>query len=615
MRHKEEVYNKLNYGYSERRCHCIDHSRMIANYRQRVCVVALVTSVQHAAAFTTPHQRVSSSYINTQPSTNTNLYTASDDYLSSLGSSQTSSGSSANEEAVDPVVYNDFDDFDLLSSTTGSSAPPLDYNEQEGAQQQEILSASELSSSLEQATANNDDDSSIFEALQKRQEEIVESSRALLEQWTSGSAKTWGAFTINEGFFAAAQSIKNGNMEGIDDMDEEEIQFDWIRRIDIGTYPRVVCGSASGSIYVADVEAQCLLGVAKGVHSSNYNSQGDGTDHKLRYYLYGEFDGGGVLDVAMYGTNFVASAGREGGVKLFRYDNSDEYELQLMGEVTNLSRPLPGTTPAIITCLKFDSVGRLYMGGRDGLLRMVTFNHDDGNENDEMEMEVTVLSSAETQISPILSLDLCEELDMVAAAHANGNVCVYSISEHEEEEDASSSKVLGVWNPFYDTNNPTHARSVAFIAGHHSGGVSIIAGGGNGEMWIQEIDISSYNIGSNNNEQQSTTAMASSFFKENSMQQIKPNHQGPVISMATRPGGILVSCGHDGMLRVTQIEEQREPRPLYGLGGYKVWVGSICIDREGKRLLSDGRDDVCVVHDFGSDEEEGIEKRRSRGSY
>jgi len=389
---------------------------------------------------------------------------------------------------------------------------------------------------------------------------------------------------------ASPYSLESSNQES--DGINEELQFDWIRRVDIGQYPRVVCGSASGSIYIGDVEAQCLLSVAKHVHASNYNSDGDGTDHKLRYYLYGEYDGGGVLDVAMYGSNFIASCGREGGVKLFRFDN-DIGELNYVADVPSLKRPLPGVTPTVITCLKFDSVGRLYMGGNDGLLRMVSFDNDDGGE--DIEMNVKVISTAEQVISPILSLDICEDLDMVASAHANGNICIYINKDDDVEE---GSHLLGTWNPFADTNNPTHARSVAFMAGHHSGGLSIIAGGGNGEMWIQEIDPLSYSSSGNTE--------TISMFKENTLMQIKPSHQGPVISMATRPGGILVSAGHDGMLRITQI--QTTPRPLYGLGGYKVWIGSICIDREGKRLLSDGRDDVLVVHDFSDDEEYGLEE-------
>jgi hypothetical protein len=89
------------------------------------------------------------------------------------------------------------------------------------------------------------------------------------------------------------------------------------------------------------------------------------------------------------------------------------------------------------------------------------------------------------------------------------------------------------------------------------------------------------------------------------MQQIKPPHNGPVVALASRSGGVLVSAGHDGVLRISQISASRinpervpPPKALYGLGGYKVWIGNICIDDEGKRLLSDGRDDVVVVHDF-----------------
>jgi hypothetical protein len=36
-----------------------------------------------------------------------------------------------------------------------------------------------------------------------------------------------------------------------------------------------------------------------------------------------------------------------------------------------------------------------------------------------------------------------------------------------------------------------------------------------------------------------------------------------------------------------------------GLAGYKVWLGSVCCD--GRRLVSDGRDNCILVHDFSSD--------------
>eukprot|EP00985_Skeletonema_marinoi_P012936 scaffold6344_cov80-Skeletonema_marinoi.AAC.1 len=198
--------------------------------------------------------------------------------------------------------------------------------------------------------------------------------------------------------------------------------FDWVRRMDIGSYPRVCCGSAHGSVYVADVEANKLLGMAKGVHFSRHNADSsdathlvDGLDERLRGLLYGEYDGGGVLDVAMHGTNFVASAGREGGVKLFKYiDGSVPNVLEYVGSVPTLIRPLPGTTPTIVTSVRFNSLGQLFVGGNDGYLRMITFPNDFfGMDFEEMKSEVdnmtvTIIKEEEKvqqPPSPILSFD------------------------------------------------------------------------------------------------------------------------------------------------------------------------------------------------------------------
>lgn len=517
--------------------------------------------------------------------------------------------------------YNDFEDVELSSAQSQSSP---------------AAASSSLNKPPPASSSSAIDDPSFFESLLKRQEQLQQSYRDLLQQWTTGSAKTFAAFTINEQFYKQ----------------EEELPFDWVRRVSIGSYPKVVCGSAYGSIYVADVESKQVLGVARHVHFSHHNHNSDSTtsvdglDEKLRQYLYGDYDGGGVLAVAMMqGTNnLVASAGREGGVKLFKLvqntddEGENENELKFVGDVPSLKRPLPGVTPILVTCLEFDSLGRLFMGGQDGFLRMVTFT---ASSNYDDVMQVTLISSShlneqlkQQPPSPILSLDVSEELDMVATAHANGNVCMYSISspsdhgdERDTDNDDSDSQLLGVWNPFSDTNNACHARSVTFVSGgnektNDDPSWSIVVGGGNGIIWMHEIHPSyttslSFIVASNDTDSSddssgvhdTTTPSAATMprqplFKENSMQQIKPSHQGPVLSMASRPGGVLVSVGHDGMLRVTQIHPT--PKALYGLGGYKVWIGNICIDSEGKRLLSDGRDDVVVVHDFSEEEEEEL---------
>jgi hypothetical protein len=101
-------------------------------------------------------------------------------------------------------------------------------------------------------------------------------------------------------------------------------------------------------------------------------------------------------------------------------------------------------------------------------------------------------------------------------------------------------------------------------------------------------------------------------------QKFKPDQAGPVLALASRPGGIVVSVGQDGLARVThawlgrkgmKTPLRNELAPLYGIGGLKVWVGSVCIDKEGKRLVSDGFDDAVVIHDFscGDDMKESDE--------
>merc|ERR1712174_182109 len=375
----------------------------------------------------------------------------------------------------------------------------------------------------------------------------------------------------------------------------------------------------------ADVKLKRILGVARGVHYSHHSSDYvNALDEQLRQYIYGEYDGGGVLAVAMFGKSIVASAGREGGVKLFKMfeNNAAAPELMHQGDIQSLIRPMPGALPIIVTCMKFDSIGRLYLGGSDGFLRIVTSPDDfilSYDTLDSKEIDVTIIppsAKQEQPPSPILSLDVSEELDMVVTACVNGNVCVYSIKEQ-----GHGASFLGVWNPFIASGknharswNPfiasgkNHARSVTFASSNRRGirRYAVVVGGGNGEMWISDIHPSFMPMSSGDDVDKATEENKGKLFVDNSAQKFQPNHVGSVISLASR-GDIVVSVGHDGMLRLTQawIGRQstlrKEPTALYGLGGYKVWVGSICIDEEGKRLVSDGMDDAVIVHDFSKD--------------
>jgi hypothetical protein len=457
------------------------------------------------------------------------------------------------ESVRTPILYNDFEEKYSFSTTDKSTT---------------------------ESTTNprtNTDDQSLNQLLRKRRKELLQDSRRLLKNWRSGKAKSFGAFSINQQYFLEKDS---------------DLPFDWVRRVDIGKYPRVACGSAHGSIFVADVESKQILGEARGVHYTDYSDNyANALDEQLRQYIYDNYDGGGVLDVAMIGNRIVASSGREGGAKIFKLQNHIEVGtvLSYQTSVQTLIRPMPGALPIIVTCMKFDSAGRLYLGGSDGFLRLVTFPEEFVSSDAVLEPEdidVTIIPSStqrEQPPSPILSLDISEELGLVVTAHANGNACVCSIDEREDG--SLAGHVAGVWNPFAPFSR-SHARSVTFVSTTKRGKSvhAIAVGGGNGEIWINEIDPN-----------------ASKLFVENCSRKFEPKHVGPVISLASGPGGLVVSVGHDGILRITHTGigfEGSKPKPLYGLGGYKVWVGSVRVDDEGKRLVSDGMDDAVVVHDF-----------------
>ena len=50
-------------------------------------------------------------------------------------------------------------------------------------------------------------------------------------------------------------------------------------------------------------------------------------------------------------------------------------------------------------------------------------------------------------------------------------------------------------------------------------------------------------------------------------------------------------------------------KALFGLGGYKVWLGSVWSD--GRRIVSDGRDNAIVTHDFSGEAEEAVDEASS----
>ena len=173
---------------------------------------------------------------------------------------------------------------------------------------------------------------------------------------------------------------------------------DYIRRVDMETYPIVVCGGARGGVYVINLENKIVLGKAEGVHisqveepSRSSSSSSSTSNHatmakEAMEKLYGKLDGGGVVSVAIHG-DIIASSGREGGVRLWKLnqpstvhtttsndDDLDEEERSAMENSNNNNNLVPmGTIPGldhtIVTCLKFDSMNRLWTACFDGTVR------------------------------------------------------------------------------------------------------------------------------------------------------------------------------------------------------------------------------------------------------
>merc|ERR1711971_897732 len=78
---------------------------------------------------------------------------------------------------------------------------------------------------------------------------------------------------------------------------------DWVRRVHMQKYPIVVCGGASGSLYVVNLEEEKVIAKAVGVHDGQVSKEQQAgrpsinTAKQAMEKLYGRLDGGGVIAV------------------------------------------------------------------------------------------------------------------------------------------------------------------------------------------------------------------------------------------------------------------------------------------------------------------------------
>lgn len=465
--------------------------------------------------------------------------------------------------------------------------------------------------------SNVPSDDSLLKSLQSRLAQINTDQGAVLRRWRSGKCTSAIRLSLD----------------------------DWVRRLDVAQWPLAVVGSAGGGVYLCDLALGLTLVKAEGAHDAS------GGDEEMLRLLYGEYDGGGTVAVAVGGPSgrLVASAGREGGALAWRIgggataaatggappdddgvggDEDDvdgigggstaaagssggggrgEDLLECLGELG----PLVGKA---VTCLKVDAEGRVWAGCFDGSVHCIHLDNLVKNKNAKPREAACG--------SPVLSIDVGEDIDCVAAGTASGTVHLFSADE-DLDEGQGRLRRLAEWTPRKDVP----ARSVVIapfpvsLCGISSEendsddrdydneedfAWSLVSGGNDGCLHAVPLSI---DCDSDVIDEEFPLGMS----VEEDTVAMQPPHNGPVTSLAWRKGGILLSGAQDGTIRVWDSrprcasdasinqgvsEVAYDPRCLFGLGGYKVWLGSVCTGDNGLRLISDGSDNTVIVHNF-----------------
>jgi len=479
----------------------------------------------------------------------------------------------------------------------------------------------EVSSSDDDDDADDDvpSDATLLASLQSRLAEISTDRNAVLKRWRKGKCSSSIRLSLD----------------------------DWVRRLDMAQWPLAVVGSAGGSIYLADLSLGISLVKAEGSHDAQ------GGDEEMLELMFGQYDGGGTIAVAVGGPNgrLAASCGREGGALAWKIgggssnngggarsnnsnsisgDNDDvdgigggvpasssssssrgEEILECLGELA----PLAGLA---VTCLKIDGEGRLWAGCYDGTVHCIHLENLIKGKNPKPR-------KAKCD-SAVLSIDIGEDIDLVAVGTASGSVDLYSSEEDLDEIDGKLHKI-GEWTPrkgiparavaiapfpisLCDISNDENDDEDRDYENEDEFAWSVVSGGADGCLHSIPLnidcdsDVIDEELPLGESAEEDTVAM-------------QPPHNGPVTSISWRKGGILVSAAQDGTIRVWDSTPRcasdasinqgvskvaYDPRCLYGLGGYKVWLGSVSTGGDGLRLLSDGADNTIIVHNFSAEE-------------
>jgi WD40 repeat protein len=349
----------------------------------------------------------------------------------------------------------------------------------------------------------------------------------------------------------------------------------WVRRLDVD-YPLTACGSASETIYIANLETGEVLASSDNEFQDDEfvdkeeelddDSTPENLEQTLRL-LYGAYDGGGTIAIAISGT-LICQSKRKGGVELWRLDPTAPEQKRLISQGS--MRALEGV---LVTCLHIDE-DNLWVATADGRIQAYPL---DG----ELPLALTSKPDLEWKVgTTIVSMSICAQVGCGVVSTSAGNIQLFSL-----EQDGDT---LASFYPPFDSmqrrSSNVHALCATIVShtkNSKHGSFSIACGGNDGSLFVQPLQMLA----------DGEVDIANAF--PNFPRPMGPRHLAPLKCIASPAPGLLVSGGQDGTVRVWDIEAGK---CLYQFVGYKVWLGSLWTD--GVRLVTDGADNTVILHNF-----------------
>jgi WD40 repeat protein len=395
----------------------------------------------------------------------------------------------------------------------------------------------------------------------------------------------------------------------------------YVRRLAL-EWPRAALGTADGRLVVADLASGDLVAYKRRAHPSRVDTPASSRDMRL---LHGDYDGGGLTAIVLRG-DLVVSAGRDGGAALWRIASKSDGAAAELQQVARLHEDGP-TKAAVVSAIQITAAtgaaedGRddddddaqplcVWLAGLDGLVRRWEYHPEWAHTSGEAPLRDAAAPKCSLTIraeSAVLDMAILEKRGLLACANAVGGVEIFSL------EDGAR---VGSWYPLRlaegEGRSGERARSVAFVPvcgeGTAPPSYCLVVGGSDGALHARFL-------GDDANDDAGDPGVGDPFAGAPPPLELTPSHGGACVALTPlgeAASGLFVSGAHDGTCRLWDLDWSPDkglppsgggvggggegPVCLFGLGGYKVWLGSVATD--GRRLVSDGRDNSVLVHDF-----------------